>query len=119
MAFPFIPVVGALVKVVSKILPDKPKEIIEGVVAKAVMESKELRDFSLQWFGTAEQLPKWALACKNLWRPLCAVTGFFYCLVWHATHGGDLPVKIWGLVIAIVITFGASRGIEKIKKHIV
>jgi len=122
MGFPFMPVIGLVGRIISKVLPGKTATDVSKIATDIVNTDKGLRDafqqFTLAWFRP-DLLPRWALACKNLWRPLLATTGFFYALVWHATHGGDLPLKIWGLVIAVVIGFGGSRGLEKLRKHIV
>jgi len=122
MAFPFAPVISLVGNIIGKVLPGKTASEVSKIATDIVNTDKGLRDafqkFTLAWFRP-DLLPQWAVACKNLWRPFCAVSGFVYCLVWHASHGGDLPIKIWALVLGVVIGFGGSRGLEKLRKHIV
>lgn len=114
----WLPIVGTIVKIVGKLLPDKPKAFVEELVTKAVTEDAEYKKFLLSWFS-ADRLPAWAIAVKNLWRPFLAVTYGLFTMV-HFIVYQTMPDKYFMLLtLSITSIFGVSRGIEKIKKHIV
>ena len=83
MAIPFISALPLAIKLLGKILPDKPKEVVEKLVADVVSSSPEIqaeltseRKFILDYFGRAESLPKVVQITRSLVRPYCTVLAF-------------------------------------------
>lgn len=125
MAFPIIGAIGLAAKVVGKLLPDKPKEVIEDMVDTVVRTDKEVQDelektrkFYIEFFRP-DLLPQWALAIKNLWRPFVAVVFSLYNLVYY-TIQGIMPDKYFvtvssGIIFAIVL----GRTAEKVRRKVV
>jgi len=125
MAFPILGALGIAAKIVSKLLPNKPKEVIEDMIDTVVRTDKEVqgelektRNFYLNFFRP-DLLPQWALAIKNLWRPFIALTFSVFNMVWYIIQG-TMPDKYFltvssGIIFAMV--FG--RTAEKIRRKIV
>ena len=97
MAIPFISALPLAIKLLGKILPDKPKEIVEKLVADVVSSSPEIqaeltseRKFILDYFGRAESLPKCVQIIRSLVRPYITVLFTTTLVVWLSVTG-ELP----------------------------
>ena len=127
MAFPFalFPAIKTAVKIVSKILPSKPKAVVEEMVDEIIRSDKEIqtelmnsRQFYLDFFRP-DLLPQWAVAIKNLWRPFVAIVFSLYNLVYY-TVCNQMPDKYFLVTsTGIIFTMVLGRTAEKWRKKIV
>lgn len=125
MAFPVVGAIQLAVKIASKVLKGKPKEVIEEAVDSIIRGDKEIqtelmksRQFYLEFFRP-DLLPQWAVAIKNLWRPFVAIIFSLYNLVFYTVQG-VMPDKYFLVTsTGIIFTMVLGRTVEKIRKKIV
>lgn len=125
MAFPVVGAIGLAVKIASKVLKGKPKEVIEEAVDGIIRSDKEIqselmssRNFYLNFFRP-DLLPQWAVAIKNLWRPFVAIVFSLYNLVYY-TVCNQMPDKYFLVTsTGIIFTMVLGRTAEKWRKKIV
>lgn len=97
MAIPFISAIPLAIKLIGKILPDKPKAVVEELVADVVRKDVDIqnalvdeRKFILDYFGRAESLPKCIQIIRSLVRPYCTVLFTTTLVIWLCVTG-ELP----------------------------
>lgn len=125
MGFPVVGAIGLAVKIASKVLKGKPKEVIEEAVDSIIRSDKEIqtelmssRQFFLDFFRP-DLLPQWAVAIKNLWRPFVAIVFSLYNLVYY-TVCNQMPDKYFLVTsTGIIFTMVLGRTAEKWRKKIV
>jgi len=125
MSFPVVGAIGLAVKIASKVLKGKPKEVIEEAVDSIIRSDKEIqtelmnsRQFYLDFFRP-DLLPQWAVAIKNLWRPLVAVVFSLFNMFWYI-FTQTMPDKYFLTVsTGIIFTCVLGRSVEKWRKKIV
>lgn len=89
MAIPFLNPLQIVSTVVGKLLPKKPKAVVEGLIADVIRKDPNLqkaledeRKFILDYFGRAEYLPKAVQIVRSLIRPYCTVLFATTLVVW-------------------------------------
>lgn len=125
MGFPVVGAIQLAVKIASKVLKGKPKELIEEAVDSIIRSDKEIqtelmssRQFYLDFFRP-DLLPQWAVAIKNLWRPFVALTFSLFNMVWYI-FTQTMPDKYFLTVsTGIIFTCVLGRSVEKWRKKIV
>lgn len=97
MASSFISAVPLAIKLIGKILPKKPKKVIEKLVTDVISKSPDIladleseRKFILDYFGRAEHLPKAVQIIRSLVRPYCTVLFTTTLVMWLCIRG-ELP----------------------------
>lgn len=130
MAFPVVGAIQLAVKIASKVLKGKPKEVIEEAVDSIIRGDKEIRtelmksrQFYLEFFRP-DLMSQWGITVKNLWRPFVAVMFSLFNMVFYivtAIQGNpQMPDKYFLTVsTGIIFTIVLGRTAEKIRKKIV
>lgn len=94
MAIPFVSALPLAIKLIGKILPSKPKKVIEKMVTSVIATNPDIqaelqneRKFILDYFGRAESLPKCIQIIRSLVRPYCTVLFSTTLVVWLCVTG--------------------------------
>ena len=108
-----------LVKVVSKLLPEKPKEVIEGLVNTVIVNDAEIqkqiedyRKFVVEFEGKAELMPKVVNILRAIPRPIItiAIMVVLFKYLWFAI---PLPKELWYLSGGVFAFYFGLRHLEK------
>lgn len=110
-------------KVVSRILPDKPKEVVAGVVNDIITSDEEIqkcieqeREFILNYEGRAEFLPKVCLILREAGRPFILVIYTLTFIGYYLVTGKPPHILIVNIAKWVALSYITSRGVEKIVK---
>ena len=113
------------INVVSKLLPTKPKKIIQDLVNSVVVDDKEIQEgleahrrFILEHEGRAEHLAPFVASVRALVRPIIALSFTFVFLRHFWVFGTPPDTLITAATLGIVgWYFGERLIVDKLKKR--
>lgn len=115
--------VGLIGRVVSKILPGKPKAVIEGVVNDLITSDEEIqkqieqeRQHILSYEGMAKDLPRVCLILREAGRPFVLVIYTLTFIGYYLVTGRPPHPLIVNIAKWVALSYITSRGVEKIVK---
>jgi len=115
-----IPLIAKIaIGIVGKLLPEKPKEVIQAMVNEVIVNDAEIqkqiqafRQFVLDYEGRAELMPKVVNILRAIPRPIITLT-VLVILFKYLWLGIVMPKELWYLSAGVFAFYFGLRYLEK------